>query len=164
MDVMLLNSFFAWNMSAKTPDSTKFVVKKTKYYAAMAEEMIQFVDSSFNVVDMTVRNAGVSCLDHSPDLADKQQRLYCLVCKLDDPMRKAKGLKDKYNLNSRTRSCLYSCSNESCYVQAHAMKVKHDRKIFQMECFHGMSCFDIAHTDAGKSLWKKVTIVRRVRR
>ena len=97
----------------------------------------------------------LSCLDHSPDLVNKQQRLYCMVCKLEEPMRMRRGLRDKYNQNSRTQNCLCSCSNESCYVQAHSMKMKHDRKIFQMECFHGMSCFDIAHSDAGQSLWQK---------
>ena len=60
-----------------------------------------------------------------------------MVCKLEEPMRKTKELKDKYNQNLRTQGCLSSCSTASCFVQACPMKMKHNRKTFQIAWVRG---------------------------
>ena len=40
---MLLNVFFAWNMATEeNPDLNRLKVKKSAFYAAVAEEMIAF--------------------------------------------------------------------------------------------------------------------------
>ena len=85
---------------------------------------------------------------------DKKERPACMVCFLEQNMRKRKGLKDKFNMNARTQGCISSCTHDGCSVKAHSMKMMNEREIFQMECFKGMTCFEIAHSDAGKSLWK----------
>ena len=154
LDFMLLNSFFAWNMATMTHNSGKYVVTKNEYYAVIAEEMIAYVDKGegYELVEDCTE---VTCLDHTPELMDKKERPACMVCLLEENMRKRKGLKDKFNMNARTQGCISSCTDDGCCVKAHSMKMTNERKIFQMECFKGMTCFEIAHSDAGKSLWKR---------
>jgi len=44
LDFMVLNAFFAWNMSVSEVE-TRLKVKRSDFYAVLAEEMIAFVDN-----------------------------------------------------------------------------------------------------------------------
>ena len=47
LDFMLLNGFFAWNMSAKeNPNLKRMKVKTSAFYAAVAKEMIAFIEDN----------------------------------------------------------------------------------------------------------------------
>ena len=48
------------------------------------------------------------------------------------------------------------CKNEDCMLHAHGQKMDHDRRIFEMDCFVGKSCFDILHSKEGRQLWQRL--------
>ncbi len=81
---MVLNSFFAWNMSAEEIED-RFHVKRSDYYAALAEELIAYVNNtgsestgSEDLQSVTVQNV------HNPVPAPHKERMRCAVCKLEE--------------------------------------------------------------------------------
>ena len=159
---MLLNAFFAWNMSAEDPILHRATVKKFAFYAVVAEEMMAYVDteatveteeihadSSSNSNFISVSNSG-----HIPTSVRSVDRKYCVVCKLEEVWRREAGKKDDRGKNSRCQDHMVQCSNNDCQLCAHSMPTGNDRKIFQMECFQGKSCYEIAHSEECKGLWK----------
>ena len=44
LDFMVLNAFFAWNMSVSEVES-RLKVKRSDFYAVLAEELLDFVDN-----------------------------------------------------------------------------------------------------------------------
>ena len=153
LDFMLLNGFFAWNMSAKeNPNLERMKVKKSAFYAAVAEEMIAFTEDDDAWVNDEACPAGV-LNDHIPVPAVASDRRHCIVCKMEEGWRRKAGLKDVRGMNSRSQNAMAVCSCAQCAVVAHTLPMGHDRKIFQDERFVGMSCWEIAHSSECKGIW-----------
>ena len=81
---MVLNSFFAWNMSAEEIED-RFHVKRSDYYAALVDELIAYVDNTSSkstgseyFQSVTVQNV------HNPVPAPHKERMRCAVCKLEE--------------------------------------------------------------------------------
>ena len=45
------------------------------------------------------------------------------------------------------------CLNSNCKVHAHSAVMDHDCKILKMNCFQGMTCFEIPHSEECRGLW-----------
>ena len=153
LDFMLLNAFFAWNMAAEDPSLNRLKVKKFGFYAAVAEEMMSYVDTTNSCTDPSAETSS-QLNSHTQQPATKGTRNYCVVCRLEEGWRKEKGEKDEYGKNSRCQDHMVKCLDTNCQLYAHNMPVAHDRRIFQLEPFVGKSCWDIAHSDECKGLWK----------
>ena len=170
LDFMLLNSFFAWNMAAEDPVLNRFRLPKDKYYAALAEEMCLYKDDGNNLDDeddatnaaADIRRRNLSM--HVPLRANTKERPYCRVCKLEETLRKSVGLRYEKDGNSRHQKGMAVCSCESCGLHAHSIIMNIDRKIFRLEVFENMTCFDIAHSDECIGLWKETLHHRHNRR
>ena len=157
LDFMILNAFFAWNMSAEEePTLNRWKVKKWQFNAALAEEMIAYVDTEQSE-DANRREAGTSTDDiptdrHTPMPAVASERNRCMVCKqLEEKWRKEDGLKDARGMNCRSQKHMVVCA--CCQLAAHGVPMSHDRKIFDIPELEGMSCFSIAHSEFCKGLW-----------
>ena len=153
LDFMLLNAFFAWNMAAEDSSLNRLKVKKFEFYAAVAEEMISYVDSTNSRRDPSTERSSQQN-SHKQQPADKGTRNYCVVCRLEENWRREKGEKDDYGKNARCQDHMVKCLDTSCQLYAHNVAVDHSRRIFQLEPFIGKSCWDIAHSDECKGLWK----------
>lgn len=156
IDFMLLNSLFAWNMSANDDTLKRLVVTKSAFYAALAEEMIMFVDEEHITGNDQLENP-LRAEGHVPLGINKGSRSYCAVCKLEEKWRKEDGKKDMYGKNSRCQQYLALCSKACCLIPAHTIAVEHERKLFKMEGLEGLSCFEIAHSPVCKGLWRTST-------
>ena len=153
LDFMVLNSFFAWNMSAENPDLARLKVKKWQYYAALAEEMIGYSDEEVDgeIIEEGTTRQGPG---HVPTAMNAGTRYPCVVCNLEEGWRKKAGLKDAYGSSARSQKSMVRCASEDCQLVAHVGPVKCNRNIFTFPCFEGMNCFDIMHSEECKGLWQ----------
>ncbi len=87
MAFMVLNAYFAQNMSASEVDDS-LMVKRCDYYAALCEEYIPYVDE---YVDH--HNEQAACQTevimndlngHKPIVEKHQELIRCAVCKLEE--------------------------------------------------------------------------------
>ena len=93
LDFMLLNGFFAWNMSAKEdPNLERMKVKKSAFYAAVVEEMIVFTKDDAWVDDKACPTVVLN--DHILVPAVALDRRRCIVCSMEEGWRRKAGLKD----------------------------------------------------------------------
>ena len=88
---------------------------------------------------------------HLPIQADQSSRNYCVVCKLEEPWRRDSGLLDGKGCHARCSSNLAVCNQ--CGIHAHSVNVNSDRKILKLDCFRGMTCFEILHSHECEGLW-----------
>ena len=81
IDFMVLNSFFAWNMSIGEVEN-RLRITRAEVFAALSKEMIGYVDAQGEDV-----GTQVSLIDdvhgHVPIPANHHERLRCAVCKLE---------------------------------------------------------------------------------
>ena len=139
-------------MSGDDLNLNRLKVKKFEFYAACAEEMIAYVDEEFifdnDDVDPIERNES-----HSPIISTKKQRNYCVVCKLEETWRKVANKKDSTGKHSRRQCHMSVCLSSNCKLHAHSAVMDHDRKILEIDCFQGMTCFEILHSEECRGLW-----------
>ncbi|KAL3791017.1 hypothetical protein HJC23_003006 [Cyclotella cryptica] len=83
LDFMVLNSFFAWNMSVAEVVG-RLKVKRSDFYAVLAEEMIEFVDNTRgDDVDANLPEAD-PLNGHAPMPINHRECMRCAVCKLEE--------------------------------------------------------------------------------
>ena len=125
---MLLNSFFAWNMSAEEEEN-RFKVKRSEYYAALAEEMIAYVDTTGGEdvgIQVTLPENG-RIDGHDPLPATHKERMRCAVCKLKEKWMNASKIKQDYGDGSRQQRHL--AVRDLCGISAHSLPVQWQRNI-----------------------------------
>jgi hypothetical protein len=152
LDFMHLDSFFAWNMSAEEAEN-RFKVKRSEYYAVLAEEMIAYVDTTGGEdvgIQVTLPENG-RIDGHEPIPANHKERMRCAVFKLEEKWMRASKIKQDYGDGSRQQRHLAVC--DLCSINAHSLPVQWQRNIFLIEPLKGMSCFQIAHSEHRKGLW-----------
>ncbi len=148
---MVLNSFFAWNMSAEEVQD-RFQVKRNEYYAALAEELLAYVDNTGgDNMDQVNSPRSPVTNGHNPMPVDHKDRMRCAVCKLEENWMDACNMKRDYGSGSRQQRHLARCN--MCGITAHSLLVSWHRKIFNIDALKGMSCFEIAHSDHCMGLW-----------
>ena len=155
-DFMLLNSFYAWNMAAADPSLNCMKLTSWEYYAVAAEEMIVYEDTEFTSGPSGIDwNGNDTTLNtkHLHKAMAKGGRRFCIVCKIEEKWRGEDGIKDAPGKSARSQFHMAMCTNESCKTVAHATKVDHERKILNMPCFVGMSCFNIMYSRECSGLW-----------
>jgi hypothetical protein len=148
---MLLNAFFAWNMSVNQVEG-RFKVKRNEFYAAYSEELIAFVD------DIDGKDGGVKMSmqedisnEHKPIQTKNTDRLCCAVCKLEEGWLSKKQMLRQYRNGSHQQRYMTVCN--TCGISAHSLPVEWHRKIFDMEELKGLSCFKIVHHSNSAGLW-----------
>jgi hypothetical protein len=146
LDFMLLNGFFTWNMAAENPDLHRLKVKKHQFYAALAKEMIAYVDNKDHLYSDEEEEVKATGIEHEHQLAIGSEHNYCVVCRLEEKWRDMVGKKDRRTKHARRQDHMAVCTNVHCRLHAHSTRMDHDRRIFNMDCFKGKSCFEIAHS------------------
>ena len=70
------------------------------------------------------------------------------------------GLLDRKGCHAGHASNLAVCNQ--CGIHAHSVNVNSDRKILKLDCFQGMTCFEILHSHECKGLWHLQPRVRNI--
>lgn len=130
----------------RTEDAVR-MMEAAEATATAPEEGDEDGDSS-ECAGTSIRESG-----HTPMHIESAERHCCVVCKLEEVWRKEDGLKDPRTKNARCQKFLAGCSHKECQVIAHVIPMDHDRKIFKMTAFRGLSCYEIAHSEQCRGLW-----------
>ncbi len=98
---MVLNSFFAWNMSVAEVGG-RLKVKTSGFYAVLAEEMIAFVDNvRGDDIDGHTNIPMVDPLDgHAPLPINHRECMQCVVCKLEENWIDNAGIPKEFGAGS----------------------------------------------------------------
>ena len=158
---MLMNAYVCFNMVVEhhriMGDLSTGKLQHHEILTYIAERLLDFEEDNSPPTQEAVREKkrakdNVHGSEHQPIPAEnslKQNKVRCSVCRLEtyinpDTVSEA-GLKRN----------LVKCA--CCHVTAHNHVVEGDenRKIHTFECFKGMTCFDILHTDEGRPLWTR---------
>ncbi len=150
LDFMLLNAFFAWNMSAEEVDG-RFKLKRSEFYAAYSEELIAFIDHIGGEGGASVHIPKEILNGHKPIPTKNKERFRCAVCKLEEGWLSKKEMLHQYGHGSRQQRYMAVCN--TCGISAHSLPVAWHRKIFGIEELKGLSCFEIAHHSNCAGLW-----------
>ena len=84
-------------MSAEEAEN-RFIVKRSEYYAVLAEEMIAYVDTTGGEdvgIQVTLPENGRTD-GHDPIPANHKERMRCAVCKLEEKWMRASKIKQDY--------------------------------------------------------------------
>ena len=158
LDFMMLNGMFSWNMPVVSePSLGRLKLKKWQFHAAVATEMMNFVDDGHQgEEDSESEDDGDVVRAHLPELITAGKQIYCQVCKLEEKWRKDAGFRDARGHSSRTQRSLAGCACRGCNVRAHCMKVQSERMIFDIPTLRGLTCFEIAHSETCWGLWSNL--------
>lgn len=151
MDCGLLNSYLAWNLAAKDPQTRRRFrrFERHVFFSCVAEEMMTFEEEQETTHQPnTTRQPNIAegqNLLHRPIPAQKKSR--CIVCRLETFWSKELGEKGL---------CQNVCKCKECGVLAHTtLFTNSQRKIHQVAAFRGLTCFEIVHTQVGKEIWRE---------
>ena len=147
-DTMLLNTLFAWNASTLEVTHRKRLLRH-EMMSVIAQYMMNFRDltiiASPQLMSGRTNVQDVDGENHVPVVVSSNNR--CVVCRLEHIMD------EKIGGRGMTR-CVARCVR--CGVLAHPyMPTDSNREIHKLECFQGMSCFQIAHSKEGRDIWKE---------
>ena len=153
MDVMLLNAYIGWNMSA----GDRVRARRTKltrhaFYTCVAQAMCSYVHTE--EVDALARRITAArertCEDgHYPIPLEGNRRVACAVCLLEYRWkRKELGMKGIF---TNVGQCA------KCGIVAHLVSCKDERedgwKIHQLPQFTDLTCFEILHSTNGREMF-----------
>ena len=148
LDSMLLNAFFAWNMSVEeNPDLDRLRVKNQPSMQQWQKRWLLFSDEEEDAekVRHQASSTGMGNV-HNPVPAVWSARSHCFVCSMEEGWRKKVDFKDARGKNSCCQNTMDVCSCAQCPVVAHTITMGNDRKTFEDKRVFGMSCWDIAHS------------------
>ena len=163
-DFMLLNSFLAWNLAAKEYKSGKRNIKKCDYYAALAEELIQFSDTganfaenlevmtpymSENILTPAVPTQVNCCaIAGSHTISDFKNsnivKPFCSVCRTEEHI-------GKKSCGSYSKNTLAYCAD--CGLFAHTGVLRADSEWHSVSDLSGKTCFEMLHSKTCAGLW-----------
>ena len=163
-DFMLLNSFLAWNLAAKEYKSGKRNIKKCDYYAALAEELIQFSDTganfaenlevmtpymSENILTPAVPTQVNCCaIAGSHTISDYKNsnvvKPFCSVCRTEEHI-------GKKSCGSYSKNTLAYCAD--CGLFAHTGVLRADSEWHSVSDLSGKTCFEMLHSKTCAGLW-----------
>ena len=146
--MVLLNTLFAWNASTLEVTHRKRLLRH-EMMSVIAQYMMNFRDltiiASPQLMSGRTNVQDVDGENHVPVVVSSNNR--CVVCRLEHIMD------EKIGGRGMTR-CVARCVR--CGVLAHPyMPTDSNREIHKLECFQGMSCFQIAHSKEGRDIWKE---------
>ena len=121
-----MNAYFAWNMSVPEVEGC-MKVKRSEFFAALSEYMLQFVDTRAKEVGVQADLLVDELNGHSHMTVKHHERAYCAVCKLEESWMKTCKIKQPYGEGSRHQRHMESCNN--CVIDAHSLPVPWQRKI-----------------------------------
>ena len=147
LDVMLLNSLIAWNMSVdEVPNRRKF--QRYDFFEWIADDMLHYDEDPGTVQTPTcVRDR--EDLSFQPALHKFQagrKQVRCVVCHVDSKYAAA-GCK------SGVKSGVVECVD--CCVSVHNHRLKDLKKIHLLSSFEGMTCHEIYCSPAGRGIWRR---------
>ena len=172
-DFMLLNSYIAWNLAAKSRNSyNKRELQKHEFYAAFAEELLCVNDSDVEeaytnelclpIVDAESPNTEKTStvyFDHLPNYdwgENDSFRPHCYVCKMEGNLQsRAKSGR----CSSRDKRALAFC--DSCSVFGHT-SVNRNSMFQKVPQLAQKTCYQILHDDYCKGLWEQTSRRRSV--
>ena len=154
LDVMLLNSYIAWNLSSSDrPRAQRIKLTRFGYYTIVAQQMCEFVAPM--EVDALGRRVSTNtgrrvCENgHFPVPVDSNKQIGCAVCLLEYRWRKDK-LK-MTGLHSNVGTCV------KCGITAHLVHCGHKKQqgwhIHNLPEFDKLTCFEIVHSEHGRQMF-----------
>jgi Transposase IS4 len=166
LDMMTLNAYIVWNLSCKDPTlrGRRSPLKRHEYLWYISQRMLDFKDDT-SVDNDNERHQQITSIDlpkldgHVPTVCNEQYKR-CIVCRLDFNVlrmaRREKGGSADDNKVSQKSICRNLAACPKCKITAHSMVLAEPRKIHDLDEFKGMTCFQIAHTNQGYQIWKRV--------
>jgi hypothetical protein len=148
LDVMLLNSLIAWNLSVcEDPTLQRCHLERYEFYAWIAQDFLNFKDTTFETTKEKAEQATAGTHDKPAEcfiVVPPKSNRRCTVCNLDAIMsHKYKGV----------RCRVFYCETCLAFVHEHEPQGDDRRPIHDM--FPSMTCHDIMRSTDGKELWKK---------
>ena len=154
MDVMLLNSYIAWNLSAgERARSRRSKLTRCGYYTVVAQQMCEFVAP----VEVDALGRRITANDgrrvceegHFPVSVDPKKQVACAVCLLEYRWRK-----DKFKM-AGLHSNVGTCAK--CGITAHLVHCGHKRRegwrVHGLQEFERLTCFEIVHSEHGRNIF-----------
>lgn len=120
MDFIVLNAYFAWNISA--PDvSGRFEVERYEFNAALSEEMLTNVDTHGEEVGVQVNLQYDELNRHHPITVNHHKTIVCTVCKLEEGWMKPCNIRQAFGEGSRHQQ--HMSMYITCRILAHSLHV-----------------------------------------
>jgi Transposase IS4 len=174
LDMMTLNALIAWNISVQTSTrrNNRVPLKRHEFLWYIAESMLTFKDTrqqSAAFVDaagvtVVTKDTDITLDGHAP-VPCSDHNAKCAVCRLDWNIKRLArmgrddwGYRAKSELHVSKRgiaSKLSICTK--CRITAHPTVPPNQRKIHSIADFKDLTCFQIAHTQAGCEVWKRTS-------
>ena len=122
---------------------SRLKVKRSDFYAVLAEELLDFVDNVEG--ESNDDHAKAPTMDplngHVPLSINHRECMRCAVCKLEENWIDKASIPKGFGAGSRQQRHLAVCS--VCGITAHALPVQWNQRIFNLEPIHGLSCFQL---------------------
>jgi hypothetical protein len=162
IDCMLLNAWVAWGLSMEIHEIHNLNWRKLVQHEFMwivSQEMLDYHDTNVPASQIELSSkasAQLSCNNeailegYQPVQLSGEQNVTgapCIVCRLE------------YNMNKSLVKCPARPNRaccDRCRFVAHTVVVpSNGQKIFDIPEFKGLLCFEIAHSELGKQIWKQ---------
>ncbi|CAB9525639.1 unknown protein [Seminavis robusta] len=148
LDCMLLNGLVAWNLSAEE-DKFKIRTKliRHEFMMIVAESLLEYDEPEPKEVNETDGKKNPMSHHRPMEIPKGSGRPKCIVCRLECGNFFGKTIGE-----AGIRRNVSTCS--ICKVPAHnCVPASSDREIHNLPQFKGKTCFEIAHSPDGLSLW-----------
>jgi Transposase IS4 len=172
LDMMVLNSLIAWNLSAKNKRFNRPELKRHEFLWYIAQCMLEFKDTKVSAATTATTTATTTASETTATstidmrlhqaVPTKDSNAKCAVCKLDHNVERqaASNIDDDITKKETLRKArqnmwtqLSTCTK--CRITAHPTIPAKVRHIHSIEPFRGLTCFQIAHTKEGYEVWKR---------
>ena len=122
-DFMILNSYFACNVS--TTDISQWrMVKKQQFHATVVQKLLEY-----QVTQAELQHEAMHLLSICPSSVTRSQ---CAICALEIQMLIKTGGSDVFGKLFRSQKHISQCSHHECRMLANNLSIDNDRKIINV--------------------------------
>jgi hypothetical protein len=151
LDIMLLNSWIAWNMSVEERGTSRRHLDRHEFFWYVAQSLLNYREPDSAPSPEQVRKSNAHLFIGESVHVPRQSSIgvRCIVCRLESNWIKKLG-QEKMTVGVGTCKC--------CGIDAHTSQLcSSNRKIHRMKAFANLTCFQIAHTPLGMDLLRRVS-------
>ncbi len=155
LDFMMVNGRVAWNMSCDIQGIIRTKLNNRMWRVCVADLMLQWRDPQ-EPVQNNSKSVGFQVRHEQQHLTKEWRGKHprCWVCGFETSMRNGLKVTVEGCTDARCKKNMVQCSNPTCDIIAHShMDGENKRFIFDIPCFVGKTCFDIAHDNRFRGMF-----------
>ncbi len=156
MDFMLVNGCIAWNMSSTLKGDFSTTLDNATWRMYVAKHMLTWKDPMDENESPKVLSVVIDNHLAKPILPTEPAGICCLVCGLETSIWESLGI-CMIDTCGQSSNHLAICLNSQCCISAHSHVLDRNKQfIFNIQDFHGVSCFQITYHELSKGLFSYV--------